>query len=76
ATLMAKNLRELLKATGTINAVDMYSASTLRPEVSNKIIKTIIDKSDFLSKVTLDKTKKLSKSFDTWNLASGILVRV
>lgn len=73
---MAKNLRELLKATGTINAVDMYSTSTLRPEVSNKIIKTIIDKSDFLSKVTLDKTKKLSKSFDTWNLASGILVRV
>ncbi|HDX6282266.1 TPA: hypothetical protein RPW01_002008, partial [Campylobacter fetus subsp. venerealis] len=57
---MAKHLRELLKATGTINAVDMYSTSTLRPEVSNKIIKTIIDKSDFLSKVTLDKTKKLS----------------
>ncbi|WKW19908.1 hypothetical protein [Campylobacter fetus] len=44
---MAKHLRELLKATGTINAVDMYSTSTLRPEVSNKIIKTIIDKSDF-----------------------------
>ncbi|CUU83347.1 Phage capsid family [Campylobacter hyointestinalis subsp. hyointestinalis] len=73
---MSKNLSQILKSTGNINATDMYANGSLRPEVANRVIKTIIDKSDFLSKVTIDRTKKLNKSFDTWNLASGILVRV
>lgn len=73
---MSKSLSEIIKSNGSINATDMYANSTLRPEVTNKIIKTIVEKSDFLSKITLDRTKKLNKSFDIWNLASGILVRV
>ncbi|HDX6309857.1 TPA: hypothetical protein RPW14_002027, partial [Campylobacter fetus subsp. venerealis] len=60
---MSKKLSEILKSTGSINATDMYANDTLRAEQANEIIKTIIDKSDFLSKVTLDRTKKLNKSF-------------
>ncbi|HDX6240935.1 TPA: hypothetical protein RPW15_001981, partial [Campylobacter fetus subsp. venerealis] len=56
---MSKKLSEILKSTGSINATDMYANDTLRAEQANEIIKTIIDKSDFLSKVTLDRTKKL-----------------
>lgn len=40
------------------------------------MISTIIEKNQFLQKITIDKTKKLQKTFDIWSLASGILVRV
>lgn len=54
----------------------LYENGNLAPEQSRKIINTIIEKNEFLSKITVDKTKKLQKSFDVWGLASGILVRV
>ncbi|MBR8466341.1 P2 family phage major capsid protein [Campylobacter sp. faydin G-140] len=73
---MSISLQQIAKTTGPIKATDMYESGALRPEVSRKIINTIVDKSEFLSKITIDKTKKLQKSFDVWGLANGILVRV
>lgn len=73
---MSISLQQIAKAAGPIKAIDMYESGVLRPEVSRKIINTIVNKNEFLSKITIDKTKKLQKSFDIWGIANGVLVRV
>lgn len=71
-----KGLLDIAKATGTISATDMQAGGTLKPEVARKVINTIVEKNEFLQKITIDKTKKLQKDLSVWSLASGILVRV
>nr|WP_315015646.1 phage capsid protein [uncultured Campylobacter sp.] len=71
-----KRLQDIAKARGNMSAADMYADGHLTPEQSRKMISTIIEKNQFLQKITIDKTKKLQKTFDIWSLASGILVRV
>ena len=73
---MAKGLSQILKAKGTITANDLYENGALTPEVSRKVINAIVEKNEFLSLITTDKTSKLQKSFDVWSIASGVLVRV
>ena len=68
-------LNEILKS-GTMRPSDFYANNILTPEQSNKIIDAITAKDGFLGSVTTDRTKKLQKTFDIWNLASGVLVRV
>lgn len=69
-------LTNLMKAGGGMKAQDFYADSTLKPEDSRKVINQIVDQSSFLKLISTDKTRKLTKSFDTWDLAHGILVRV
>ena len=71
-----KRLQDIAKARGNMSAADMYADGHLTPEQSRKMISTIVAKNQFLQKITIDKTKKLQKTFDIWSLASGILVRV
>lgn len=71
-----RSLKEIIKSNGSIGATDMYHNGEMRAEVGRKFINTMIDRNEFLQKITIDKTHKLNKVFDVWDIDSGNLVRV
>ena len=70
-----KGLRGLLKS-GEITAESQRVGGVLRPQQASRIIDLMVESSDFLGKVTVERSSRLQKDVDVYEIAQEVLVRV
>lgn len=67
-------LQEFIK--GNISATDVSVGGVLRPEAANKFIDLVIEQSNFLKMITVERTRKIKKDINVLDIANRVLVRV
>lgn len=70
-----KGLRGLLKS-GEITAESQRVGGVLRPQQASRIIDLMVETDDFLGKVTVERSSRLQKDVDVYEIAQEVLVRV
>ena len=69
-------IMEEFRKTGEFSPELVNVGGTLRPQETDKFIDLVVKSSPILSRVTVDRSQKLTKDVNVWELLRGVLQRV
>ena len=69
-------IMEEFRKTGEFSPELVNVGGTLRPQETEKFIDLVVKSSPILSRVTVDRSQKLTKDVNVWELLRGVLQRV
>ena len=71
-----QKIAQAISKSGEISEGSLNIGGVLRAEQAKRIIDLVVNNSDILSKVTVERSRKLTKDVDVFSIGSQILVRI
>lgn len=71
-----QKMAEAIAKSGEISTGSLNIGGVLRSEQASRVIDLVVKSSDILSKVTVERSRKLTKDIDVFSVGSKILVRI
>ncbi|MDO5562521.1 MAG: hypothetical protein Q4F74_02810 [Synergistaceae bacterium] len=71
-----QKMAEAIAKSGELTAGSLNIGGTLRPEQATRVIDLLVDGSDILKRVTVERSRKLKKEVDVFSIGTKVLTRV